>query len=77
MEKSSLYKRLPAGLRLIGDSGYAGQFDKVITTMDADSPETKELSVRLKSMQEMRFKGSRISKSSKSRFGMERILMIK
>ena len=55
-KESSLYNSLPTGLRLVGDSGYAGQFDKVTTTMDAHSPATKELFARLKSMQETLFK---------------------
>ena len=46
---------MPDGLRLVADSAYAGQLDKVTTTMDAHDPKTKELFARMKSMQETRF----------------------
>ena len=49
-KKSSLYNSFPEGLRLVGDSVYAGQYDKVTCTMDAYSAQTKELFTRLKSM---------------------------
>ena len=55
-KKSSLYNSMPDGLRLVGDSAYGGQFDKVTCTMDAHSAKTKELFARMKSMQETIFK---------------------
>ena len=55
-KETALYHNLPDTLRLVGDSAYAGQFDKVTTTMDAHSAETKELFARMKSMQETCFK---------------------
>ena len=55
-KKSSLYFKLPEGLRLVGDSAYKGQLDKVSITNDAHNPETKELFARMKSMQETVFK---------------------
>jgi len=55
-KKSSLYFNLPKGLRLVGDSAYEGQPDKVSTTNDAHDPATKELFARMKSLQETLFK---------------------
>ncbi len=46
---------MPEGLRLVGDSAYGGQYDKLTATMDAHSPKTKELFARMKSMQESLF----------------------
>jgi hypothetical protein len=46
--KSSLYFKLPEGLRLVGDSAYEGQPDKVFTTNAAHDPATKELFARMK-----------------------------
>ena len=56
METNTLYHNVPDTLRLVGDSAYAGQSDKVTATMDAHSPQTKELFARMKSMQETCFK---------------------
>ncbi len=56
MEKSSLYFNLPKGLRLVGDSAYEGQPDKVSTTNDAHDSAMKELFARMKSLQETVFK---------------------
>ena len=53
--ESSLYNNMPDGLRLVADSAYAGQFDKVTTTMQAHDQKTKELFARMKSMQETIF----------------------
>ena len=55
-KETALYHNSPDTLRLVGDSAYAGQFDKVTTTMDAHSAETEELFARMKSMQETCFK---------------------
>ena len=55
-KRSSLYFALPSFARLVGDSAYEGQPDKVSTTKDAHKPATKELFARLKSMQETCFK---------------------
>jgi hypothetical protein len=55
VEKTSLYNTVPDGLRLVADSAYKGQFDKVTTTMDAHSSDTKELFARMKSMQQIIF----------------------
>ena len=49
-KKSTLYFNLPKGLRLVGDSAYEGQPDKVSTTNDAHDPATKELFARMKSL---------------------------
>ena len=55
-KKSSLYFNLLEGLRLVGDSAYKGQPDKVSTTNAAHDPSTIELFARMKSMQETLFK---------------------
>ena len=55
-KRSSVYFHLPKNVRLIGDSAYEGQPDKVSTTKDAHSPSTKKLFARMKSMQETCFK---------------------
>ena len=55
-KKTSLYNKLPAGLRLVGDSAYDGQPDKVSTTKDAHDSKTKKLFARMKSLQESVFK---------------------
>ena len=55
-KRSSLYFHVPKTLKLVGGSAYAGQPDKVTTTMDAHAPETKKLFARMKSMQETYFK---------------------
>ena len=55
-KRSSLYFHLPNNVRLIGDSAYGGQPDKVSTTKDAHSPAAKKLFARMKSMQETCFK---------------------
>ena len=56
-KKSSLYHKMPAGKRLVGDSGYVGEPDKISTTLAGHSGETKELFARLKSRQETLFRG--------------------
>ena len=55
-KKESLYHKLPAGVRAVGDSAYAGQADKVVATSGAHAPATKKLFARMKSMQETCFK---------------------
>ena len=55
-DKSSLYFNVPNHARLVGDSAYSGQADKVTTTKDAHKPATKKLFARMKSMQETCFK---------------------
>jgi hypothetical protein len=55
--QSSLYHRMRAGKRLVGDSGYVGEPDKISTTLAGHSPETKELFARFKSRQETLFRG--------------------
>jgi hypothetical protein len=50
--RSSLYFNVPESVKLVGDSAYAGQPDKVTTTKDAHSPTTKRLFARMKSMLE-------------------------
>lgn len=56
-DKSSLYHQIPPGKRVIGDSGYLGEPDKVSTTLGGHAPETQELFARLKSRQETLFRG--------------------
>eukprot|EP00985_Skeletonema_marinoi_P029694 scaffold28674_cov66-Skeletonema_marinoi.AAC.1 len=66
-KRSSLYFHLPKSARLIGDSAYEGQPDKVSTTKDAHKPATKKLFARMKSMQETcfkRFKDFRVLRES-------------
>ena len=41
--KSSLFFRVPDGCRLVGDSGYVGEAEKISTTLAGHSPDTKEL----------------------------------
>ena len=55
-KKSALYFHIPKTVRLVGDSAYQGQQDKVTTTKDAHKPATKKLFARMKSMQETCFK---------------------
>ena len=55
-EKSALYFHIPKNVKLVGDSAYAGQPDKVATTKDAHDRQTKELFARMKSLQETVFK---------------------
>ncbi|KAL7552212.1 hypothetical protein ACHAWF_015432, partial [Thalassiosira exigua] len=55
-DKSSLYFHVPKNVKLVGDSAYLGQPDKVTTTRDAHKPATKKLFARMKSMQETCFK---------------------
>jgi hypothetical protein len=55
-KRSSLYFHIPKTARMVGDSAYEGQPDKVSTTKDAHKPETKELFARMKSMKETCFK---------------------
>lgn len=59
----SLYFHVPDGVMLVGDSGYEGQSDKVITTKDTHSADGKRLFARMKSMLETcngRFKNFKI-----------------
>jgi hypothetical protein len=49
-KRSSLYFNVPKGVQLVGYSTYQGQNDKVATTMDGHSAETKRLFARIKSM---------------------------
>ena len=55
-DKSSLYFHVPEGVKLVGDSAYRGQPDKVTTTKDAHKPTITKLFARIKSMQETCFK---------------------
>ena len=55
-KRTSLYFHIPDGVKLVGDSAYEGQPDKVTTTKDAHNAATKELFARMKSMQENVFK---------------------
>ena len=48
----ALYFHIPDGVKVVGDSAYDGQPDKVTTTRDAHHPVTKELFARIKSMNE-------------------------
>ena len=48
-DRSSLYFNAPDHVKLVGDSGYEGQPDKVTTTSDAHAAETKNLFKRIKS----------------------------
>ena len=51
--KKALYFNIPCSIsKLVGDSGYSGQPDKVTTTSDAHAPETKGLFKRIKSQLE-------------------------
>lgn len=50
--RSSLYFNVPDGVKLVGDSAYAGQLDKVTTTQDAHKGSTKKLFARIKSLNE-------------------------
>jgi hypothetical protein len=56
-KKSSLYHKMPAGKRLVGDSGYIGEPDKISNTLAGHSAETKELFACFKSRQETLFRG--------------------
>ena len=47
-DKSSLYHNVPEGVRLVGNSAYGGQHDKVSVTMDAHKPKTKILFSQMK-----------------------------
>jgi hypothetical protein len=65
--KNSLYFNVPDGVKLVGDSAYKGQTDKVTTTMDGHSAETKRLFARIKSMNETcngRFKNFKVVRES-------------
>ena len=55
-KKTALYFNIPPNVRLVGDSAYVGQPDKVSTTKDAHSKQAKQLFGRMKSMQETVFK---------------------
>lgn len=56
-KRTSLYHKVPEGKRLVGDSGYAGEPDKISITLAGHSPETKELFARFKSRGETLFRG--------------------
>jgi hypothetical protein len=55
-KRTALYFHVPKNVKLIGDSAYEGQPDKVTTTKDAHNAATKQLFARMKSMQETCFK---------------------
>jgi hypothetical protein len=44
--------RIPTGKRVIGDSGYQGEPEKVSISRDGDDQETKKFKARAKSRQE-------------------------
>jgi len=54
-KRTALYFHVPANMKLVGDSAYEGQADKVSITKDAHSPATKALFARMKSMMETCF----------------------
>lgn len=56
-KKSSLWHKMPAGKRLVGDSGYVGEPDKISTSLGGHSAKAKELFARFKSRQETLFRG--------------------
>ncbi|KAL3796459.1 hypothetical protein HJC23_004256 [Cyclotella cryptica] len=56
-DKSSLYHQIPPGKRVIGDSGYLGEPDRVSTILGGHAPEIQELFASLKSRQETLFHG--------------------
>jgi hypothetical protein len=56
-DKSSLYHQIKKNQRLVGDSGYVRESDKVSTTLVGHSDETKELFARFKSRGETLFCG--------------------
>lgn len=56
-KQSSLFHKLPDGKRLVGDSGYIGEPDRILTTLAGYSAETKALFVCFKSRQETIFHG--------------------
>jgi hypothetical protein len=51
-DKDALYFKIPEGKRLIGDSGYEGEPDKVSTSIREHDAEVKEFFARAKSRQE-------------------------
>ena len=57
LKKSGLYHKMPAGKRLVGDSGYIDEPDKISTTLAGHFAETKELFARFKLRQEALFRG--------------------
>ena len=66
-DRDSLYFNVPDGVKLVGDSAYAGQLDKVTTTQDAHKASTKKLFGRIKSLNEKangRFKNFRAVRDS-------------
>ena len=74
---SSLYFHLPKSVKLVGDSAYLGEPDKVATTMDAHDPATKKLFARMKSMMETCFSWLKTLKSYVSPFVMVHLWMTK
>lgn len=54
--KSSLFHKMLPEKRVVGDSGYAGEPDKVSITLAGHSPQTKELFARIKSRGESLFR---------------------
>jgi len=55
-DKSALYFHIPTWVKLVGDSAYDYQRDKVTPTLDSHAPGTKKLFARMESMQETCFK---------------------
>ena len=55
-DRSALYFHVPSRVKLVGDSAYDSQPDKVTPTLGSHAPETKKLFARMKSMQETFFK---------------------
>jgi hypothetical protein len=51
-EKNSLYFKIPEGKRAIGDSGYAGEPEKIAISLPGHSPATKKFFARIKSRHE-------------------------
>ena len=54
-KRSALYFHIPNNVKLVGDSAYAGQPDKVTTTNDQHSRATKNFFARIKSLNETVF----------------------
>jgi len=54
-DKSALYFHIPNNAKLVGDSAYGGQPDKVTTTNNQHNRKTKEMFARMKSFQETVF----------------------
>ena len=50
--QNALFFKIPDGKRVIGDTGYQGEPDKVSVTKDGDSKDVKKFFARAKSRQE-------------------------